>query len=230
MGIKLGIFNFFKRGEDELLSKVINYSLLVSKTVIKLRELITLLVEKGTEDPLASSTFGEIDMLETQADEFHKKLTEELAAGSFFSYLGEDFLALLENIDGIADSAKDASKILVESRLKHNSIKFLFYEIKGMEYIDSLYDTVEALIKCLKSLKKTSPMDMLHLIREVEAYEESADRIKEKLMKGLYLKADQLPILDVISLKDFLNTVDDVADKAEDSSDILLQIISKGYV
>ena len=221
------LLDFLTRGEADLLIKMTNYTFLVLETVRKLKTLVQNL-SKDEEEALKK--FHEIDLLETQADEVHKKLVEEIAKGNFFSYLREDFLSLLENIDGIADAAKDSSKILVESRLNRDSIKFVFSETKGLEYISVLERTVSALLECIKSLRKEPPSKMLHLIQEVEVNEEKADSIKGEVMKRLYENAERLKLLDVITLKDFLNTADDIADKAEDASDVLLQMIAKGYV
>jgi len=224
----MNLFRVLRKKEDDLLARIVNYTMLVSKTVEKLKELIELLIKKEEKGKIAS-IFSEIDMLETEADEVRRKLTEEIAAGSFFSYLREDFLLLLETIDDIADSAKDASKILIESKLHEESILSLFHNSGGIRYVDSLLNTVRVLIKCLESLRKVPPKELISLVRSVELSEEDADKMKTELMKSLYEKTKELPILDIISLKDFLNVVDNIADKAEDSSDIILRMVAKGY-
>ncbi|RLA82525.1 MAG: hypothetical protein DRG31_07265 [Deltaproteobacteria bacterium] len=224
----MDLFRVLRKKEDDLLARIVNYTILVSKTVEKLKELVEFLIKKEEKRKI-TSIFSEIDMLETEADEVRRKLTEEIAAGSFFSYLREDFLLLLETIDDIADSAKDASKILIESKLNEESILFLFHNSGGIRYVDFLLNTVRMLIKCLESLRKVPPKKLISLVRSVELSEEDADKMKTELMKSLYEKTKELSILDIISLKDFLNVVDNIADKAEDSSDIILRMVAKGY-
>ena len=172
----MDLFRILRKKEEDLLARIINYTILVGKTVEKLKELIELLIKKEGKRKI-TSIFSEIDMLETEADEVRRKLTEEIAAGSFFSYLREDFLLLLETIDDIADSAKDASKILIESKLNEESILFLFHNSGGIRYVDSLLNTVRMLIKCLESLRKVPPKKLISLVRSVELSEENFRQI-----------------------------------------------------
>jgi predicted phosphate transport protein (TIGR00153 family) len=224
--ICLKFFNFLKKREEDALAKIVKYSFLVLKTVEKFRDLVTALLEGKDE---ANSIYVEVDVLETQADEIHRKLTEELAKGTYFSHLREDFLALLEKIDDIADSAKDASKILMDTGLKLSSIKLLVCDDECIGFVDRLYKATSALVNCLQGLRSKSARDLLKLILSVERYEEEADDVKARLMRELYAKSNKLDVLELLAFKDFLNMADNIADGAEDASDIILRMVSKGY-
>jgi hypothetical protein len=70
---------------------------------------------------------------------------------------------------------------------------------------------------------------VIEKVRVVEHLEESADVLKNKLFQELYSKADEYDTLTVLQLKEFIDLTDNIADKAEDASDIILIMLAKGY-
>jgi predicted phosphate transport protein (TIGR00153 family) len=217
--------SFFHRQEDALLAQIVAYAELTQKCNSELLKLLEVLKSGGD----IRDVYHRVDLLETEADNVHERLAEYIASGSFFSYIREDFLQLLEKIDYIADYSKDVGKMFVGYNIDHNSIDFFLKQCNAIEFFYSIQKSISALITVLNLLHKSSPMEIIRSIKEVEKYEEDADSKKDAILRSLFNSSDKLKILDIITLRDIVNIADNIADSAEDSSDIVLQLIAKGY-
>jgi uncharacterized protein Yka (UPF0111/DUF47 family) len=119
--------------------------------------------------------------------------------------------------------------VLVESNLSNEIITFVFKNLEGKEYVASLLKTVKTLGKLYEVLESAKKEEIIKFSHNVERYEEDADLIKARVMKELFLNSKKFNVLDVVVMKDFLNVADNIADNAEDASDIVLKIIAKGF-
>jgi len=165
--------------------------------------------------------------IENQADQAHLKAVENICSGSFFGGIREDILTLLENIDNIADSAKGASRIFFQRRISDDVIDYLFKE-DLVGFVQTCNETVDILKNAVISLGKNKT-EVIKLAGDVERSEERADAIRAKIVENLLKNEINADVLDIIMLKDFLDVADDVADDAEDCSDVLLILVAKGY-
>ncbi len=148
--------------------------------------------------------------LEEKGDELHRTLVREIATESFFGGIREDFLNLLEKIDSIADEAKDAGKIFHQRHVPKETVNYLF---KGdvISFISTCVKTTELFRESILALEKDK-RDVLSLVERVEESEESADTIRYAILENLLKNEINGDVLDIVMLKDFLNTADDVAD------------------
>jgi uncharacterized protein Yka (UPF0111/DUF47 family) len=64
----------------------------------------------------------------------------------------------------------------------------------------------------------------------VERAEEEADEIKTRLMKQIFAHKSDLQVLTLLQLRDFVLKLDEVADAAEDSSDLVISLVAKAEV
>jgi len=221
----VSFISLFRKGEDKLLDQILQYYLELESCYDALQKYLNEIKEgRGSDE-----TYKMISDLEKKADEMHEKLAESIASGSFFSYIRDDFLQLLEKMDYIADYSKDVAKIFKEYNIEQASIHFVFEKTQFMDFIASIKETLISLEDVLRSIKKTSPGDLLVKIKKVETNEEMADYIKDKVQISIHNNCRELPVLDVITLRDIVNLLDNIADSAEDSSDIIIQLIAKGY-
>jgi predicted phosphate transport protein (TIGR00153 family) len=165
---------------------------------------------------------------ETKADETHRELSRQVAEGAFFGGVREDILNLMERIDDIADSAKDAARFLVEDShlerearpvLASESMKAFLLDLKAAAV--SLRD----LVRALKEGRKAA----MGVVHSVEDFEEEADTHKDALLKELFAMAPAMSAVTVIQLRDFVFVADDIADNAEDAGDVILVLLAKGY-
>jgi predicted phosphate transport protein (TIGR00153 family) len=220
-----GIFGFFSSGEKRILEKVV-HNLDVSIDAAKhLMNLVASLQKYEYEN--VDAEYGIIAALEEKEDDLHRTLVREIAMESFFGGIREDFLNLLERIDGIADEAKDAAKIVHLRRIPKETVDYLF---RGdvASFISTCVKTTELLRESILALEK-SKADVISLVEAVEKSEEEADAIRYGIL-GNFLKNEiNGNVLDIILLKDFLNTADDVADNAEYGSDVMQILVAKGY-
>lgn len=169
-------------------------------------------------------SYLEIDKVETEADGVHRELVDKLSTGVFFANLGTDLMSLAENVDGVADSAKAAAKILIQRHL--GAAELASIKEKVTELLAVTVKAVSSLEIAIEDLGRGKG-DLVMRAHEVEEYEESADVLKEALIEHIFTL--DLPVLSVLQLRDFVNMVDNVSDSAEDGADVLFILASKGY-
>src|SRR5437870_7574618 len=105
---------------------------------------------------LARRFFDDVIGDETKADTIHRDLSLRVANGAFFGGVREDILALLEKIDDIADSAKDASRLLnVEVGANGSAIELLRSDEMRL-FIADLKGSVSALENLIAALDRKS--------------------------------------------------------------------------
>ena len=180
-------------------------------------------------DPASARRFFD-DVMgdETKADTIHRDLSLRVANGAFFGGVREDILALLEKIDDIADSAKDASRLLnVEVGANGSAIELLRSDEMRL-FIADLKGSVSALENLIAAFT-INKKEVLARVHSVEEFEESADSRKDVLLRELFRGASNLNPVTVIQLRDFIFVADNIADNAEDASDVVLVLIAKGY-
>lgn len=226
------ILSLFSKGEEKVLDEIINYYGQLYETY---RSMTKFMNSLGSSLVADRSIYDEVARLEKEADKTHEALSQKIASGSFFSYIRDDFLDLLETMDNIADFSKDACKVFVEYRLDDSSINFLFNETHFKGFIEGIGATLESLLGVLQSLKRRPPKEVLQLISNVEKNEELTDSVKDQVLIDLHNRAKCsqdnkcINVLDVITIRDVVNMMDNIADAAEDSSDVILRLMAKGY-
>ena len=214
------------RREREILEGVGSHLATVKKTV----EDFSGLVDSVSRGDAASARrfFEDVMGDETKADTIHRDLSLRVANGAFFGGVREDILALLEKIDDIADSAKDASRLLnVEVGANGSTVELLRSDEMRL-FIADLKGAVSALENLIAAFK-ISKKEVLARVHSVEEFEEAADSRKDVLLRELFGGASRLNPVTVIQLRDFIFVADDIADNAEDASDVVLVLIAKGY-
>ncbi len=173
------------------------------------------------------SEYALIADLEEQGDGLHEALVREIVTGSFFGGIREDFLNLLERIDSIADEAKDAGKLFHLRHIPKEAVDYMFREDVA-SFIASCLKTAELLRVSITALEKDR-MEVLALVEKVERSEEDADMIRYSILGNLLKNEINADVLDIIMLRDFLNTADGIADNAENGSNALQILVAKGY-
>ncbi|MGH9909114.1 MAG: TIGR00153 family protein [Nitrososphaerales archaeon] len=168
-----------------------------------------------------------VDKFETEADNVHRDNVTQICKGSFFGYMREDILQMMELVDSIADSAKEAARALMWRKVPEQ-ILVKFLDDTAMNYVKESSHTARSLLAVLESLNMKRDV-VIEKVRVVEQLEEGADILKNRLFQELYSKADEYDTLTVLQLKEFIDLTDNIADKAEDASDVVLVMLAKGY-
>ena len=218
-------FGFATRGEQVLLDRIIAMLEISIDSSRHLLSLVQLL--RNCDYEAVNKEYEVIDDLEGRADHEHRNLVREICGGSFFGGIREDLLNLLELIDNIADSAKGAGQIFHEREIPKAVIDYLFKEdVEG--FISTCVETAELFKADIKALEKNKD-EVLSIAEKVEESEERADEIHFRIIKNLFKNEINAKSLDIVMLKDFLITADNVADNSEHGSDMLLILVAKGY-
>ncbi|HKT21435.1 MAG TPA: DUF47 family protein [Nitrososphaerales archaeon] len=181
---------------------------------------------KGDAD--AQETVKKVFDAETKADGIHKELSLKVAEGAFFGGVREDILNLMERIDDIADSAKDAARFLSEDSRLGDEAKSVLASENMKLFLADVRAAVAALKDLVKALK-VGRKQALGVIERVEYFEEEADSHKDALLKELFGQAATMNSVHVIQLRDFTFIADDIADNSEDASDVIMVLLAKGY-
>lgn len=168
-----------------------------------------------------------VDKFETDADNIHRENVTQICKGSFFGYMREDILHLMEMVDSIADSAKEAARALMWRRVPEK-ILANFLNDTALAYVKESVNTAISLLAVLQSLNMKRDA-VIEKVSAVEHLEEKADTLKNRLFRELYSKADEYDALTVLQLKEFIDLTDNIADNAEDASDVVLVMLAKGY-
>lgn len=219
--------DFLSRGENQVLEQVIGN---LDTSIEAARHLTTLISALKVHDrAVVLHECKMIGDIETKADSMHQKAVEQISSGSFFGGVREDILLLLEEIDSIADSAKDCTRIFLQREISIVAVDYMFKKDVS-SFVDKLIETAEALKKALQALKeKDAKTEVVRLCVQVERREEEADEIRNSILENLLRNEIKADPLDIVMLREFLEIADDVADNAEDGSDALLALIAKGY-
>ncbi|MDA4130876.1 MAG: DUF47 family protein [Thaumarchaeota archaeon] len=218
-------FGFMTRGEHQILDRVIGMLDISIASATHLLNLIQFL--KKYDYDLVNKEYEAIDDLESQTDREHRTLVREICSGSFFGGIREDLLALLELIDNIADSSKGAGQVFHERQIPQQVVDYLFRE-DVEAFISTCIATTQLLKENIKALEKNKEA-VLGLAEKVEESEERADELRIRIIRHLFKNEIDAKSLDIVMLKDFLVTADDIADNSEHGSDVLLILVAKGY-
>jgi len=203
----------------------------VLDAVNKLSSLISLLT-KGNPEMLTSSVIEEniemISIYESSADDIYLQSLITICKGAFFAGLREDFMKLLEDIDDIADYAKESSQVVARGVLNSSTLRMLTEKSDSslLKYIEKIVGSVCSLKDALGYLEK-DVNKVIEKAIEIKAFEEEADDLKSKLIELIYSKRKSIELLTLLELKDLVLTLDEIADSAERASETLLTIITK---
>jgi predicted phosphate transport protein (TIGR00153 family) len=167
--------------------------------------------------------------LESKADVVHRELSTQIAEGAFFGGVREDMLNLLEKMDTIADKAKDAARLITLTEIKNAKVKEVFRSEDMRLFLANLDMAVVALQRLIEAFE-ISRKTIIERVHTVEEYEEAADTFKQNVLAALFEKSlGEIDPVTLILVRDFLFCADDIADNAEDASDVVLVLVAKGY-
>lgn len=171
---------------------------------------------------------GILDVLESEADQVHKSIVTTISEGSYFGGIFSELLLLVDKIDNIADSSKDATRMLTQREPDKAVVKCLMKTDDLSQFLERCRDTVYALDDAVKgfSVNRQAALERTHRIKERE---EDADLFKSRLLKTLFGECQSKDTLGIMQLQSFINTADEIADNAKDASDIVLILIIRGY-
>lgn len=225
MGL-LGRFHLVGRKERRVLDLISDHFGVVVRTV---QQLESVLESAKTGDwKTVEQMTDKIAELETLADGLHRDAVVAISQGAFFSGTREDFLELMEENDVVADAAQNAARILAESPVDPKSFLILYEEDSATvgDLFAKLLTAVRLVEESVRALETDAEIAVSKSLL-VERAEEEGDEIKNRLIRRIFAHKSDLEVLTLLQLRDFVLKLDDIADAAEDSSDLVISLVAK---
>jgi len=222
----LGRFQLVGRKEKRLLELISDHFRIVVRSVQQLG-LVLESARNGNWQAVEDST-NKVAELETLADGLHRDAVVAISQGAFFSGTREDFLQLMEENDEVADAAQNAARILAEAPIDSCSFLILYEEPTATltDLFSTLLSSVRLVEESIRALETDAQLAVSKSLL-VERAEEEADEIKNRLIKRIFRHKSDLEILTLLQLRDFVLKLDEIADAAEDSSDLVISLVAK---
>ncbi len=171
---------------------------------------------------------GVLNVLENEADEVQRSIIKKISEGSYFGGIFSELIQLINKIDDIADTAKDAMATLTQEQPDKTTVECLTRTNDLVKFLSLCRDTVYALDFAVKGLNinRQTAYERTHKIKQVE---EDADAYKSRLLTSLFSKSENRDTLGIIQLGNFVNVTDQIADNAKDAGDLIFILIIRGY-
>ena len=182
----------------ELLDRCINFSL------------------QGKREDLVRS-FEVLQLKEKEADLLKRKIIGELAKGDLPVSEREDLMRLARQIDDVIDWINETGRILVEFNLKDmpEDVKVTTGEMARV-----IKSCVIKLDDCIEKLTDREFQDALKAADEVERLEEQMDGLFQRGRRSISgLTTESVEIGQAILLSDFMESLENITDRCEDSCD-----------
>jgi predicted phosphate transport protein (TIGR00153 family) len=222
----LGRFHLVGGKERRVLELISDHFRLVVRTVQQLESVLE--TAKTGDWTAVEEMSNRVAELETLADGLHRDAVVAISQGAFFSGTREDFLELIEQNDEVADAAQNAARIIADIPIDSQSFLILYEEPKQTlaDLFSGLRSCVQLLEESIKSLESDAELAVSKSFL-VERAEEEADEIKNHLIKRIYTHKSDLDVLTLLQLRDLVLKLDEIADAAEDSSDLVISLVAK---
>lgn len=170
------------------------------------------MAEGATED--FEDKLTQVNQLESRADDLRRSVERALYAHTLIPDARGDVLGLIENLDSILN--------LFEGALWHFSIETPEVPDEFRSAYDGLAEeavlSVESLVLASRAFFRNIDAVGDHM-HKVMFHEKEADRLSTKLKRAIF--AADLPLSNQAHLRDFVEHIDNIADRAEDVGDRL---------
>lgn len=201
-----------KTKEIELMRKQSN---MTTETVKEFVISVQLAIE-GRLDEFQRS-YKRIIEKEREADLLRRRIIEQLARGELPPIERAGLMRLARQIDWIADWALEASRILSEFKLSQIEVDIRDMALKMSTAARECTILSE---QCIAQLTDKNIDEALDAADRVERMEEQVDELYQKA-RGLLtnIQADKVTIGTIILLSEFLDAIECLADRCEDTCD-----------
>ncbi|MEM1983205.1 MAG: DUF47 family protein [Sulfolobales archaeon] len=172
---------------------------------------------KENELDCVQKRFSEIFNYEREADNIKRRILEELSKGFIHPIDRDEIVRLVLAVDDIAAYMKAATRraTLVDPKLVDYEVKF--YAIIMCEKV---YQAIELLKEAVRILH-IEPNKALNIANDVERIEEEVDDIRLKALGKVLKFCDQSEVSTCIIAKEIIDSLENSADRCEDSADVI---------
>jgi predicted phosphate transport protein (TIGR00153 family) len=197
------------------ISMILEHSKATVMAIEQLDRCINFALQGKREDLVRS--FDILQVKEKEADLLKRKIISELAKGDLPVSEREDLMRLARQTDDVIDWINETGRILVEFNLKDkpDDIKKITVDISQV-----IMSCVIKLDDCIEKLTNREFQDALKAADEVERLEEQMDGLYQMARRFISgLKTGTVEIGQAILLSEFMNALETITDRCEDSCD-----------
>ena len=173
----------------------------------------------------------EIIDLEHAADDIKNQIRTHLPKSLFMSVSREDLLDLVYTMDGIPNTAKDISGIMIGRQMEiPNQIaeQFSAFVKAAIKAAKQASAAIEKVDEVRRGGFSSSDADLLQdLVAELELLEHENDDLEAALRNDFFEIEKDFPAVDVMFLYDIFNRIGSLADIAQTAGRILIRLVSK---
>ena len=173
----------------------------------------------------------EIIDLEHAADDIKNQIRTHLPKSLFMSVSREDLLDLVYTMDGIPNTAKDISGIMIGRQMEiPNQIaeQFSAFVKAAIKAAKQASAAIEKVDEVRRGGFSSSDADLLQdLVAELEILEHENDDLEAALRNDFFEIEKDFPAVDVMFLYDIFNRIGSLADISQTVGHILIRLVSK---
>jgi predicted phosphate transport protein (TIGR00153 family) len=218
-------FRFGSKREKRVLDLIAEHLAMVQRCAKEVKNMISSVEQMNWA--LVGSQAEVVSRYESMADDLHREAVIQIAQGAFFAGMREDFLDLIEQMDDIADASQDAARAIAEGPIDRKVLEYLQTGDSTLrELADQVDKCVTILGESVESLRTNAEVAVNKSL-EVEKAEEAADQIKSELVSRLTAHRQHIDVLTYLQVKEAILKLDEVADAAENCSDLVITIVVK---
>jgi predicted phosphate transport protein (TIGR00153 family) len=218
-------FRFGSKREKRVLDLIAEHLAMVQRCAKELKNMISSAEQMNWA--LVKSQSEIVSKYESMADDIHREAVIQIAQGAFFAGMREDFLDLIEQVDDIADASQDAARAIAEAPIEPKIFEWLQNADPTLrQLVDCIDRCVTTLVESVESLRTNAELAVNKSL-EVEKKEEAADEIKSELISRLSTHRQNTDALTYLQVKEMILKLDEVADAAENCSDLVITIVVK---
>ncbi|MBS7643089.1 DUF47 family protein [Candidatus Bathyarchaeota archaeon] len=163
---------------------------------------------------------------EIEADSLRRTIIEEIAKGELPPIDRTDLMRLARQIDLVIDWIHESGRILILLRLSETPIEI---RTVCVEICETLRECTQALKSCISLLAERKAEEALDQADKVERFEEHVDSLYEKARRQiLTIDASKMSSGAIILLSQFLDALENIADRCEDTCD-QVRVIAVGF-
>jgi len=220
-----GPFRLGSKREKRVLDLIAEHLEMVQRCAKELKNIISAVEQMNWT--LVRDQAEIVSRFESMADDLHREAVIQIAQGAFFAGMREDFLDLIEEMDDIADASQDAARAIAEAPIERRILEYLQEGDSILrQLVDCVYKCVTTLRESVESLRTNAEVAVNKSL-EVEKIEEAADKIKSDLISKLSAHRQDIDALAYLQVKEAIFKLDEVADAAENCSDLIITIVVK---
>ena len=173
----------------------------------------------------------EIIDLEHAADDIKNQIRTHLPKSLFMSVSREDLLDLVYTMDGIPNTAKDISGIMIGRQMEiPNQIaeQFSAFVKAAIKAAKQASAAIEKVDEVRRGGFSSSDADLLQdLVAELELLEHENDDLEAALRNDFFEIEKDFPAVDVMFLYDIFSRIGSLADISQTAGHILIRLVSK---